>query len=93
MTTPTFSADKSLYASSRHYVTHGYTGSVTGEISPALIGGGGFGLGGGGLNAWGCWNTRCCTRWGQCCLPTPRGRQCWTCCIEDEACERCIWPW
>jgi hypothetical protein len=42
---------------------------------------------------WGCWDTTCCELWGTCCLPTPYGEQCWTCCIWEEPCERCIWPW
>jgi hypothetical protein len=36
MNMPTFSADESLYKSSRHYVARGYTPALTGEIYPAL---------------------------------------------------------
>lgn len=48
---------------------------------------------GGMFGAWGCWDSTCCVQWGRCCMPTPRGRRCWTCCVREEPCERCIWPW
>ena len=55
--------------------------------APRISAGGGVGA----ASAWGCW--RPCKSWGTCCLPTPRGRRCWSCCIEYEDYERCIWPW
>lgn len=45
------------------------------------------------LGAWGCWKSRCCVRYGMCCIPTPRGRSCWFCCVKDKSCTKCIWPW
>jgi len=53
----------------------------------------GDGTFGGVFGAWGCWDTRCCDEWGTCCLDGPYGRECWTCCIRDSPCEKCIWPW
>jgi hypothetical protein len=39
MNTPTFTAEKSLYNSSEHYVpTYVHTSPLTGEIYPALLG-------------------------------------------------------
>ena len=52
---------------------------------------GGFGFGGTTLGAWGCWTP--CKRWGRCCIPTPRGTRCWSCCEEEEDYDRCLWPW
>lgn len=44
------------------------------------------GLGGGGLNAWGCWSSWCCG----CSYHLDRYGN-WNCC--DYPCTRCIWPW
>lgn len=53
------------------------------------------GLGNGGLNAWGCWESECCDciLWGNCWY-TGDGR-CIPECLQYacEPCERCIWPW
>ena len=65
-------------------------GSLTARLS---LGGTSLGTSGGGLAAWGCWESTCCEQWGLCCLPTPRGRMCWTCCTRSGPCTRCIWPW
>lgn len=95
MNTPTFSADKSLYKSSRHYVTHAHTPILRGEIYPSLttsVGGLGGGIGGT-LGAWGCWSARCCKRYGICGGPGGGPGPARWCCKEYEDCERCIWPW
>jgi hypothetical protein len=82
---PGFTADTSLYKTNGHYVTRGHTPALTGEIYPALqprIGGG--------LNAWGCWEARCCVV--GLCQDGPGGSTYW-CCKYYEPCTRCIWPW
>lgn len=96
MNTPTFSADKSLYKSGRHYTTHGYTTSLAGEISLALKTGlsvgdiGDIGISGSRrLNAWGCWTGSCCVAGHY--EAGPIGWQ-WVC-DAWEPCERCLWPW
>jgi hypothetical protein len=98
---PTFSAEKAVYRSGTSYVSHGRNAVYRAEVVPAqapvpLAGGEAGSIGevaGGILGAWGCWESTCCAKWGRCCLPTPRGRRCWTCCVRSERCTRCIWPW
>ncbi len=96
---PTFSAEKSLYRSSRHYLnlTHAQTSILTGEIYAALTTsvaelGGGTGGTIGTLQAWGCFKGRCCKQTGICGGPNGPGpvRRC---CLVYEPCTRCIWPW
>lgn len=63
----------------------------------ALIGGGGFDIGGGGLYAWGCWDSCCESRCaaGHWVRNYALGRWQWVCdwwiCVDP--CEKCIWPW
>lgn len=81
----------------------GFETLMPGHGSPEMMGvsarigidpGMGLDIGTGGLfGAWGCWESTCCAQWGRCCLPTPRGVRCWTCCVREEKCTRCIWPW
>ena len=51
--------------------------------------GGGLGVGGGGLNAWGCWTGSCCASGHY--TQGPTGWQ-WVC-DAWVPCERCIWPY
>jgi hypothetical protein len=49
---------------------------------------------GGGLFAWGCWQSECCDCIETQCAPTPAGHQhCWCSNWTCRPCERCIWPW
>lgn len=93
---PGFSAGSSLYKTSGHYVTRGHTPPLTAEIYPALqprIGGiGGIG---GGLNAWGCWDSCCRSHCAAGHYEAGPVGSVWVCDwrVCDEPCERCIWPW
>lgn len=49
---------------------------------------GGGAYGGGAFNQFGCW-FKCCDEWTQCCIPTPYGTDCWTCCAREVDC--CLW--
>jgi hypothetical protein len=54
---------------------------------------GGMGGIGGGMNAWGCWDSTCtrCLLYQYVC----NGTACWSICVQwvEEPCERCIWPY
>jgi hypothetical protein len=84
--------------SATKYVRRGGLPAMTGSsrMSPFMrVGGGGIGLGGGGgLNAWGCWESECCDT---CelvqCGAGPTGTECWCEIYSCRPCTRCIWPY
>jgi hypothetical protein len=55
------------------------------------LGPGSYGPGFGGLNAWGCFESVCCTKWDWVCDAV--APSCIPVCVEREPCTRCIWPW
>jgi hypothetical protein len=62
--------------------------------SARAIGGGTVGGGFGSLNAWGCWDSECCTCTMRECWPTGDGRLHCVCKQSTcSPCERCIWPY
>ena len=69
-------------------------GGYNGQALARMSGGGFGGLGTGGLNAWGCWDSECCECRIWQCYYTGDGRCHWVC-VQNECnpCERCIWPW
>jgi hypothetical protein len=90
MNIPGFTAEESLHNSSARYreAAARSDGGRQRVVSQLMIGPGGPGGGSGGLNAWGCWESTCCTtsyHW--VCNPFCH----WVC--NEEPCTRCIWPY
>lgn len=87
---PGFTAEASFYGPGgrdQSATAQSYSSGEQGVIAQLSVGSGGLG-GGGGLNAWGCWQSECCTTdYHYVCNPFCH----WAC--NAKPCTRCIWPY